>query len=60
MDAFTKAGNLAAPLRTLSPQEMQAMVADAAMLAHCRGSGGHVRGCWVLDALLRHAPAASG
>jgi putative heme-binding domain-containing protein len=28
VDAFTKAGNLTAPLRTLSPKEMQAMVAD--------------------------------
>ena len=25
---------------------------DADILAHCRESGEHVRGCWVLDALL--------
>jgi hypothetical protein len=25
---------------------------DAAILDHCRGSGPHVRGCWVLDLLL--------
>jgi hypothetical protein len=26
--------------------------ADAAVLAHCRGPGEHVRGCWVVDLLL--------
>lgn len=26
--------------------------ADAAVLSHCRGRGEHVRGCWVVDALL--------
>jgi hypothetical protein len=25
---------------------------DAALLAHCRGPGPHVRGCWVVDLLL--------
>ena len=25
---------------------------DAAILSHCRTPGGHVRGCWVVDALL--------
>ena len=25
--------------------------ADAAILAHCRGPGEHVRGCWVVDLL---------
>jgi hypothetical protein len=25
---------------------------DASILAHCRGSGEHVRGCWVVDLLL--------
>lgn len=25
---------------------------DAAILDHCRGSGPHVRGCWVVDVLL--------
>jgi hypothetical protein len=26
---------------------------DPEVLAHCRGGGDHVRGCWVVDALLR-------
>jgi len=26
--------------------------ADAAVLAHCRGPGPHVRGCWVVDLVL--------
>ncbi|MBN9522438.1 hypothetical protein J0H58_28615 [bacterium] len=26
--------------------------ADAAVLAHCRGGGPHVRGCWVVDLVL--------
>jgi hypothetical protein len=25
---------------------------DEAILAHCRGPGPHVRGCWVVDLLL--------
>ena len=25
---------------------------DALILAHCRGPGPHVRGCWVVDLLL--------
>lgn len=25
---------------------------NADMLAHCRGTGGHVRGCWVVDTVL--------
>ncbi len=25
---------------------------DADILAHCRGPGPHVRGCWVVDLLL--------
>jgi hypothetical protein len=25
---------------------------DADLLAHCRGGGGHVRGCWVVDLLV--------
>jgi hypothetical protein len=28
---------------------------DAAILAHCRGGGEHVRGCWVVDLLLGKA-----
>jgi hypothetical protein len=30
----------------------EAGCADQAILAHCRGAGGHVRGCWVLGLLL--------
>jgi hypothetical protein len=29
--------------------------ADAAILAHCRSGGEHVRGCWVIDLLLGKA-----
>jgi hypothetical protein len=29
--------------------------ANAEILAHCRGNGTHVRGCWVVDLLLRKA-----
>ena len=25
---------------------------DAEVLAHCRGDGPHVRGCWLIDMLL--------
>ena len=28
---------------------------DADLLAHCRGPGPHVRGCWVVDLLLGKA-----
>jgi hypothetical protein len=30
---------------------------DRAVLEHCRGPGPHVRGCWVVDALLGHETA---
>jgi hypothetical protein len=30
----------------------QAGCMNADMLAHCRESGGHVRGCWVVDLVL--------
>ena len=30
----------------------EADCADAAILAHCRGPGPHVRGCWVVDLVL--------
>ena len=29
--------------------------AEAAVLAHCRGPGPHVRGCWVVDRVLGKA-----
>ena len=28
---------------------------DEAVLAHCRGAGPHVRGCWVVDLVLGKA-----
>ena len=31
---------------------MDADCQDDRLLAHCHGAKGHVRGCWVLDALL--------
>jgi hypothetical protein len=31
----------------------EAGCSDAGYLAHCRGPGPHVRGCWVLDLILR-------
>jgi hypothetical protein len=30
----------------------EAGCADPDILGHCRGGGGHVRGCWVVDAIL--------
>ncbi len=30
----------------------QAGCANSDLLAHCRGGGEHVRGCWVVDLLL--------
>jgi hypothetical protein len=35
----------------------QAGYQDRAVLEHCRGPGPHIRGCWVLDALLGHQTA---
>jgi hypothetical protein len=31
---------------------MDAGCADEDVLAHCRGPGPHVRGCWVVDLIL--------
>ena len=39
-------------LPILSDALEDAGCADEAMLAHCRGPGPHVRGCWVVDLLL--------
>jgi hypothetical protein len=33
----------------------EAGCADPDLLAHCRGPGPHVRGCWVVDQILRRA-----
>jgi hypothetical protein len=42
----------AAALPVLADALEEAGCADAALLAHCRGPGPHVRGCWVVDRLL--------
>jgi hypothetical protein len=41
-----------ADLPVLADALEEAGCADEAVLAHCRGGGPHVRGCWVLDLLL--------
>lgn len=40
---------------TLGDALEEAGCTDAVLLAHCRASNGHVRGCWVLDAILGRA-----
>jgi hypothetical protein len=39
-------------LKVLADVLEEAGCTDAALLAHCRGPGPHVRGCWPLDLLL--------
>jgi hypothetical protein len=41
-----------ADLPVLADALEEAGCTDAAILEHCRGPGPHVRGCWVVDALL--------
>jgi hypothetical protein len=41
-----------ADLPVLADALEEAGCGDEALLAHCRGAGPHVRGCWVLDLLL--------
>jgi hypothetical protein len=41
-----------ADLPVLADALEEAGCADETVLAHCRGGGPHVRGCWVLDLLL--------
>jgi hypothetical protein len=41
-----------APMPVLADALEDAGCADAAILAHCRGDGPHVRGCWVVDLVL--------
>ena len=41
-----------ADLPILADALEEAGCADAAILAHCRGGGEYVRGCWVVDLLL--------
>src|SRR5262249_60028660 len=44
-------GRRFADLPILADALEEAGCTDAAMLAHCRGGGEHVRGCWVVDLL---------
>jgi hypothetical protein len=44
-----------ARLTVLADALEDAGCADAAILAHCRRPGEHVRGCWVVDLLLGKA-----
>ncbi len=41
-----------APIPVLADALEDAGCADADVLAHCRGDGPHVRGCWVVDLVL--------
>ena len=45
-------GRRFADLPILADALEDAGCADAVILAHCRGPGEHVRGCWVVDLLL--------
>ncbi|WP_441292342.1 hypothetical protein ACSRUE_19830 [Sorangium sp. KYC3313] len=40
------------PMPILADALLEAGCEDADVLGHCRGDGRHVRGCWVIDALL--------
>ncbi|HYH67576.1 MAG TPA: hypothetical protein VD866_22960 [Urbifossiella sp.] len=40
------------PMPVLADALEDAGCADADVLAHCRGDGPHVRGCWVVDLVL--------
>jgi hypothetical protein len=40
------------PLPVLADALEDAGCADPSVLAHCRGGGPHVRGCWVVDLVL--------
>ncbi|QDU20371.1 hypothetical protein ETAA1_23230 [Urbifossiella limnaea] len=41
-----------APMPVLADALEDAGCADNDILAHCRGDGPHVRGCWVVDLVL--------
>ncbi len=43
------------PIAVLADALEDAGCPDADVLAHCRGSGSHVRGCWVVDLVLGKA-----
>jgi hypothetical protein len=44
-----------APMPVLADALEDAGCADPDILAHCRGPGPHVRGCWVVDLVLGKA-----
>jgi hypothetical protein len=39
-------------MAVLADALQEAGCTDPELLSHCRGTGGHVRGCWVIDLLL--------
>jgi hypothetical protein len=47
-----QAGALADEMAQLADTLERAGCTDLDILAHCRGPGPHVRGCWVVDLLL--------
>lgn len=49
------AGRDFGPMPVLADALEDAGCADDAILAHCRGGGPHVRGCWVIDLALGKA-----
>ncbi|MDB5312188.1 MAG: hypothetical protein JWO38_6390 [Gemmataceae bacterium] len=48
------------PMPVLADALEDAGCTDPVVLAHCRGEQVHVRGCWVLEGILRRAGAAAG
>jgi hypothetical protein len=40
------------PMPILATALQEAGCEDEAVLNHCRGTGSHVRGCWVVDLIL--------
>jgi hypothetical protein len=51
------AGRSFGDLPVLADALLEAGCREESVLAHCRQAGGHVRGCWVVDALLAQADA---
>jgi hypothetical protein len=47
------------PMPVLADALEDAGCANEAVLSHCRGPGPHVRGCWVLEAVLRQPDPAA-
>lgn len=42
------------PMPIMADALLEAECEDADVLAHCRGHGTHIRGCWVIDLLHRN------